>query len=72
MKKQITISALIGALVAAGMLWEQPTFGATPDIQVAFSPDGGSYNYSQTAATREFRKRAGALESSRDRQGLSG
>jgi hypothetical protein len=50
MKKQITISALIGALVAAGMLWEQPTFGATPDMQVAFSPDGGSYNYSQTAA----------------------
>ncbi|EIM98677.1 putative endonuclease [Paraburkholderia hospita] len=41
-KKQIVISALIGALVAAaGMLWEQPSFGATPDVQAAFSPDGG-------------------------------
>lgn len=42
MRKQIVISALIGALVAAGgLLWEQPSFGATPDVQAAFSPDGG-------------------------------
>jgi phosphatidylserine/phosphatidylglycerophosphate/cardiolipin synthase-like enzyme len=42
LKNQIAISALIGALFAAGgLLWEQPSFGATPDAQVAFSPDGG-------------------------------
>jgi hypothetical protein len=41
MKKQIIISALVGVLVAAGMMWERPTYGATPDVQVAFSPDGG-------------------------------
>ncbi|MFL9911890.1 hypothetical protein [Paraburkholderia sp. RL17-337-BIB-A] len=41
MKKQIAGVALIGALVAAGaMLWEQPSFGAAPDVQAAFSPDG--------------------------------
>jgi hypothetical protein len=42
MKKQIAVAALFGSLVAAGgMLWEEPTFGATPDVQAAFSPDGG-------------------------------
>lgn len=43
MKKQIAAAVLIGALVAAGgMLWQEPTFGATPDIEAAFSPDGGA------------------------------
>ncbi|MEX3936424.1 phospholipase D family protein [Paraburkholderia phymatum] len=43
MKKQIVVATVVGALVAgAGLLWTQPAFSATNDVQVAFSPDGGA------------------------------
>ncbi|MFP3647063.1 phospholipase D family protein [Paraburkholderia sp. SIMBA_054] len=43
MKKQIVIATVVGALVGgAGLLWTQPAFSATNDVQVAFSPDGGA------------------------------
>jgi phosphatidylserine/phosphatidylglycerophosphate/cardiolipin synthase-like enzyme len=43
MRKKIVLATVAGALVAgAGMLWTQPVFSATSDVQVAFSPDGGA------------------------------
>lgn len=43
MKKQIVGATLIGGLVVAGaILWQEPSFGATPDVEAAFSPDGGA------------------------------
>ncbi len=41
--KQIVIATVAGALITgASMLWADPTHGATNDVQVAFSPDGGA------------------------------
>ncbi|AJZ56823.1 PLD-like domain protein [Paraburkholderia fungorum] len=43
MRKQIVGAALIGALaVGGGVLWQAPAFCATPDLEAAFSPDGGA------------------------------
>jgi phosphatidylserine/phosphatidylglycerophosphate/cardiolipin synthase-like enzyme len=39
MKKQIAV-AMLGA--ACAMCWMGPTYGATQDIEAAFSPDGGA------------------------------
>ncbi|WP_454829714.1 phospholipase D-like domain-containing protein [Paraburkholderia xenovorans] len=41
--KQIVMATVAGALITgASMLWADPTHGATNDVQVAFSPDGGA------------------------------
>jgi phosphatidylserine/phosphatidylglycerophosphate/cardiolipin synthase-like enzyme len=41
--KQIVIATVAGALITgASMLWADPTLGATNDVQVGFSPDGGA------------------------------
>lgn len=43
MKKQIAAATLFGTLVSVGGLcWMEPTYGATQDIEAAFSPDGGA------------------------------